>query len=98
MRISLIVKATRLCNLRCHYCHDWRVGHDQVMPFEVMLSLIARALQEPGRHNVEFIWHGGETTLLPLSFYEKAIFLQSQFRRRRTDRAQRHSNEWHASD
>jgi uncharacterized protein len=51
------------------------------MPFEVMLSLIARALQDPAHHQVEFIWHGGETTLLPLSFYEKAIFLQSQFRR-----------------
>ncbi len=81
MRISLIVKATRLCNLRCTYCHDWRVGRDQVMPFDVMLPLIARTLQDPAHHAVEFIWHGGETTLLPLSFYEKAIFLQSQFRR-----------------
>lgn len=80
MHIGLIVKATRLCNLRCRYCHDWRVGRDQVMPFEVMLSLISGVLQDSAHQRVEFIWHGGETTLLPLSFYEKAIFLQSQFR------------------
>jgi len=50
------------------------------MPFEVMLSLISGALQDADHHSVEFIWHGGETTLLPISFYEKAVFLQSQFR------------------
>ncbi len=81
MHIGLIVKATRLCNLRCKYCHDWREGRDQVMPFEVMLPLISGALQDSAHDSVQFIWHGGETTLLPLSFYEKAVFLQSQFRR-----------------
>ncbi len=81
MHIGLIVKGTRLCNLRCKYCHDWRVGRDQVMPFEVMLPLISGALQDSAHQSVEFIWHGGETTLLPISFYEKAVFLQSRFRR-----------------
>jgi uncharacterized protein len=81
MHIGLIVKATRLCNLRCRYCHDWRAGRDQVMSFDVMLALISGVLQDPAHKSVEFIWHGGETTLLPLSFYEKAVFLQSQFRR-----------------
>jgi uncharacterized protein len=81
MHIGLIVKGTRLCNLRCTYCHDWRVGRDQVMPFDVLLSLICGALQDEAHDSVEFIWHGGETTLLPISFYEKAVFLQSQFRR-----------------
>jgi uncharacterized protein len=80
MHIGLIVKATRLCNLRCTYCHEWRTGRDQVMPFEVLLSLISGALQDLAHQSVEFIWHGGETTLLPISFYEKAVFLQSQFR------------------
>ena len=51
------------------------------MSFEVMLSLISGALQDPALKSVEFIWHGGETTLVPLSFYEKAVFLQSRFRR-----------------
>jgi uncharacterized protein len=81
MHTGLIIKATRLCNLRCSYCHDWREGPDQVMSFQVLVSLISAALKDPAHQRVEFMWHGGETTLLPRSFYEKAIFLQSQFRR-----------------
>ena len=81
MHVGLIIKATRLCNLRCTYCNDWREGSDQIMSFQVLVSLISAALKDPAHDSVEFIWHGGETTLLPISFYEKAIFLQSQFRR-----------------
>ena len=27
--LTLIVKGTRLCNLRCSYCNDWRAGPNQ---------------------------------------------------------------------
>jgi serine-type anaerobic sulfatase-maturating enzyme len=79
--ISLIVKGTRLCNLRCVYCHDWRADRDQTMSFPVLARLIAAALSDPEHDAVEFIWHGGETTLLPRAFYEKALLVQSRFRR-----------------
>jgi uncharacterized protein len=79
--ISLIVKGTRLCNLRCAYCHDWRAQRDQVMPFAVVARLIATTLNDPANDGVDFIWHGGETTTLPISFYEKVLLLQSRFRR-----------------
>ncbi|MGH9124777.1 MAG: radical SAM protein [Acidimicrobiales bacterium] len=78
---SFVVKATRLCNLRCTYCHDWRDGPGQTMPFQVLARLTATALAEPEHRRVEFIWHGGEPTVLPMSFYRKALFLQEQFRR-----------------
>ena len=78
---GLIIKATRLCNLRCAYCHDWRSGPDQVMAFPIMARMIASALRNPDADSVEFIWHGGETTLLPIAFYEKALIVQSRFRR-----------------
>lgn len=80
--LSLIVKATRLCNLRCSYCHDWRDGGGQRMPFRVLARLTAAALRDAEAPGVEFIWHGGEPTVLPLSFYEKALYLQARFRRR----------------
>src|SRR5215471_659649 len=79
--ISLIIKGTRLCNLRCAYCVDWRTDRDQTMSFPVMARLIAAALSDPRHDAVEFIWHGGETTILKRSFYEKALFVQSKFRR-----------------
>ena len=79
--LGLIVKATRLCNLRCAYCHDWDTGKDQIMPFRVMATLTERALSEAEHQAVEFIWHGGEPTLLPMSFYEKAVVVQARLRR-----------------
>lgn len=79
--LSLIVKATRLCNLRCTYCHDWRAGPNQTMNFSVMARMIASALRDEEHDIVDFVWHGGEPTLLPFSFYEKAMLVQSRFRR-----------------
>jgi uncharacterized protein len=79
--LSLILKSTRLCNLRCAYCHDWRAGPNQTMNFTVMARAIASALGDPEHDIVDFTWHGGEPTILPVSFYEKALAAQSYFRR-----------------
>lgn len=79
--LGLIVKATRLCNLRCVYCHDWRTGAGQTMSFEIMARMTASALRDSGADAVDFIWHGGEPTLLRRSFYEKALYVQAQFQR-----------------
>jgi uncharacterized protein len=78
---TLIMKATRWCNLRCTYCHDWRVGSGQTMTFSVLARAIATALCDPQHEAVHFIWHGGEPTVLSTSFYTKALLVQSQFRR-----------------
>lgn len=80
-RVALIIKATRLCNLRCAYCHDWRTGPGQTMPFEVLAAMTAKVLRDPEHRVVDFIWHGGETTVLKGTFYRKAMFLQSRLRR-----------------
>ena len=80
--VTLILKATRWCNLRCTYCHDWRAGKDQAMTFEVMARVIAAALHDPQHEAVHFIWHGGEPTMLPTAYYAKALLVQSVFRRR----------------
>jgi uncharacterized protein len=79
--LGLIVKATRRCNLRCAYCHDWKSGRDQTMTFDVLASMTAKALADPTHDAVEFIWHGGEPTALPRSFYERALYVQARFRR-----------------
>lgn len=76
--VGLIVKATRLCNLRCSYCHDWRASGEK-MSFEVLAKMIASALAHYDA--AQFIWHGGETTLMPMEFYQKAMALQARFLR-----------------
>jgi uncharacterized protein len=78
---ALIVKATRWCNLRCDYCHDWRAGAGQVMPFPVLAHMTASALRDPDHELVSFLWHGGEPLLLPREFFTKALMLQGHLRR-----------------
>jgi uncharacterized protein len=51
------------------------------MAFPVLARTISAALCEPDHQVVEFIWHGGETTVLPIDFYKKAMMVQSRFRR-----------------
>lgn len=75
----LIMKATRLCNLRCTYCHSWREGPGNVMPFEVLLKTTKDVLTAPNIKRIDFIWHGGEVTLLNISFMKKALWLQAYF-------------------
>jgi uncharacterized protein len=79
--IVMIMKGTRLCNLRCTYCNQWDEGPNQTMRFPVLARAIRDVLRAPGVRNVQFVWHGGETTLLPIEFYRKALWLQQQFRR-----------------
>lgn len=79
--LVLVMKATRRCNLRCTYCHFWSNEGNQTMSFEVLARTIHGALTAPGVASVEFVWHGGETTLLPIAFYRKALWLQQRFAR-----------------
>ncbi|UWU14379.1 radical SAM protein [Rhizobium sullae] len=75
----IVMKATRLCNLRCTYCHAWREGPGHVMSFAVLARTIRDALQAPGARHIEFVWHGGEATLLGVKFYRKALWLQQRY-------------------
>lgn len=75
----VVLKATRLCNLRCTYCHAWREGPGHVMSFAVLLRTIRDALCAPGVRYVDFVWHGGEATLLGTKFLRKALWLQQKF-------------------
>jgi uncharacterized protein len=79
--LTVIMKSTRLCNLRCTYCHSWRGGPNQTMTFPVLAHATRDALCDPRVRIVDFVWHGGEATLVPRSFYEQALWLQERFRR-----------------
>jgi uncharacterized protein len=79
--LTVIIKATRLCNLRCTYCHSWKEGPGQVMGFPVLARTIRDAVCDASVRYVDFVWHGGEVTLLPPEYYRRALWLQEQFRR-----------------
>ena len=77
--LVMIVKVSRKCNLRCAYCLDRYSKGSGMMSFEVLANTIVWALKGGRRRTVNFIWHGGEPTLLPCSFYQKALLLQAEF-------------------
>ncbi len=78
--LVVILKATRRCNLRCTYCRAWRNDDSHDMSFEVLAEVMAQTLALPRLKHVEFIWHGGEVTLLESAFFLKAMFLQSRLK------------------
>jgi uncharacterized protein len=79
--LCAIAKFTRLCNLRCTYCNDWRDGLDQTMSFPVMLRLFERLLAESGCKDVLVVWHGGEPTLLKRRGVLRVLAIQRRLRR-----------------
>ena len=73
------------CNLACGYCY-YKGGHPdeergtgssgRVMSDEVLERFIQQYLESQVNQEVLFTWHGGEPTILPISFFEKAMQLQ----------------------
>jgi len=79
-RVVIVLKATRLCNLRCIYCNAWAEGAGQVMPFSILAKVVRELLLAPGVKQVDFVWHGGEVMLLKPKFFRKMIYLQEKYR------------------
>lgn len=80
-KLVIVLKATRLCNLRCTYCHSWAEGPNQSISFDILIRAIHKILSIPNVNRFEFVWHGGEVTLLKPLFFKKLIWLQQQFKR-----------------
>lgn len=76
--ITVIVKTTDACNLRCTYCYN---DHDNyanrridVATFERLLSVLIKEYSK-----ISFIWHGGEPLLMGIPFYEECMELQEKY-------------------
>ncbi len=76
------------CNLACDYCYylEKRRLYDpadnrHTMSDETLERFIAQYIEAQTTDFVSFVWHGGEPTVRPLSFYEKVIRLQQKYGR-----------------
>lgn len=73
------------CNLACKYCYYldktelYPEQTQHVMSDETLELFIRQYIEAQSTPNVLFTWHGGETFLRPLSFYQKALALQRQY-------------------
>ena len=82
------------CNLACDYCYYleksnlYKQQSHRIMTDELLERFIKEYIEAQTMNEVLFTWHGGEPTLRPLSFYQKAVTLQQKYARgRRIDNA-----------
>lgn len=75
------------CNLRCEYCYYLEKSRlyagepCKTMSDEMLELFVKEYIGSQTSPDVLFTWHGGETLLRPISFYEKALALQKKYGR-----------------
>ena len=85
-----VVKVSKFCNLRCHYCYEHReLSVRDVMSGETLERLFAGVdafgdeLCARGiAPKFSFVWHGGEPLLLPPEYYRRITEMQQHHIRR----------------
>ena len=78
--LTVIMKATRLAT-PLHLLPQLAQRAEPEDDVRVLAHSIHGALRDPSVGYVDFVWHGGEVTVLPVEFYRKALWLQERFRR-----------------
>ncbi|MFZ0105510.1 MAG: radical SAM protein, partial [Thiobacillus sp.] len=75
-----------VCDIACDYCfylekRGLYPGNEQFkMPDEVLAKYIEQYVESQPTSVVEFVWHGGEPTLLGVDFFRRVVELQKPFR------------------
>ncbi len=78
------------CNLDCEYCFYlekqalFGAGGQCRMPDKVLAAFIPNYIQSQPTPVVEFVWQGGEPTLLGMDFFRRAVELQNPFLKKKT--------------
>ena len=81
----MVKPAGSLCNLRCKYCYYLEKGElykddkHAVMSDQMLERFIREYIESQTMPDVLFSWHGGETLMRPISFYERALELQRRY-------------------
>ena len=85
----MLKPAGAMCNLACEYCyyleksHMYNEGPKTLMSDSLLEHFVKQYIESQTTPNVLFLWHGGETMMRPLSFYQKALQLQKKYARGR---------------
>lgn len=85
----MLKPAGSLCNLRCKYCYYFEKNQlyqqdkNHVITDALLEKFIKDYIESQISPEVLFTWHGGETLMRPIAFYEKALELQNFYGRGR---------------
>ncbi len=81
----MLKPAGSLCNLACKYCYYLEKGNlykqykDRVISDELLEKFVKDYIESQTLPQVLFTWHGGETLMRPISFYKKALELETRY-------------------
>lgn len=73
------------CNLACKYCYYlektklYDEAPNHVMTDDILEEYIKQYIQAQIMPEILFTWHGGETMMRPLSFFQRAMQLQQHY-------------------
>jgi uncharacterized protein len=87
--VNWIVKASKLCNLRCRYCYEWNDLHRgdriQLPQWRRLLEavrdyhlLLRESFGSERGVRSNIIWHGGEPLVLPPAYFEQVFDAQRE--------------------
>jgi uncharacterized protein len=71
--VTLIVKVTNACNMRCRYCFIEPEIFHQTMNLDTMRRVVRAFLDSSHFESVHFVWHGGEPLLRGLGFFQQIV-------------------------
>jgi uncharacterized protein len=79
--VDWVIKISRFCNLRCHYCYEFEHLAEQarmsLADLERMFRHIAMHYAGSGK-TMNFVWHGGEPLLIEADYYAQIGALQAR--------------------
>lgn len=93
-----------VCDIKCDYCFylEKRALFDRDeqyrMPDPVLEAYIRQYVEAQPTRVVEFVWHGGEPTLLGVDFFRRVVELQAPYRERKEIRNTLQTNALHLDD
>ena len=79
MNVEWVMKISKLCNLRCTYCHEFPfLAEKDRMSLEDLKRMFGHIADfyalAPKR--MDFVWHGGEPLLIEPDYYKRILELQ----------------------
>ncbi len=77
-KITVVLKVTDKCNLRCKYCYDAANASGEVLPLEYFEKLLRLLV---GKYDsIQIIWHGGEPLFVGLDYFKSAVEIEKKVR------------------
>lgn len=80
--ITLIIKITEQCNLKCRYCYiNYGDSIQDLMDMEIIRLIFKRIFTDNRLRQINFIIHGGEPLLVPISYFKKILDIQAEYKK-----------------